>query len=498
MNRTKKVDFGRYLNRISDKKRAWAAHFCSPITAPQVLPVAAGLGLALGLAGMLMLVVMAAMVGTVSAATAQPDLRLLHVGPLAGITLLAQKRNELNAKRADLKRVFEEAGADRDFTKVKCLGDNMTTVAKVEKVRAMNSEIDDIAKEVEGLADMEQIASGLKGAEPDDAKAAGIHPDGDRTKAAPMVKSIGRLIIESPAFKNFSRAEGRGPGAEIEVELKTLFESAAGWSPESLRTGIVTDYPTRPAPHVVDFIPQIPTTQADVKYMEETTFTNNASETTPGSAAGEAALALTERSKSVQKIAVWIPVTEEQLEDVPMAEAYINGRLMLMAKQRLDSQVLVGTGVMPSGLTGTENVSGIQTQALGSDSLPDAIYKLFTSIRDDGFAEPSVLFIRPSKWQGVALLKTADGIYIWGHPSEAGPARIWGVPVVQTTACTSTKAVAGDYRTHSFLAMKAGLEVQISNSHDDFFAKGKLAIRARMRGAMIHLRPKAFGVVTGL
>jgi hypothetical protein len=35
---------------------------------------------------------------------------------------------------------------------------------------------------------------------------------------------------------------------------------------------------------------------------------------------------------------------------------------------------------------GTENVSGIQTQALGTDPIFDAAFKLFRKIRDNGFA----------------------------------------------------------------------------------------------------------------
>jgi HK97 family phage major capsid protein len=231
--------------------------------------------------------------------------------------------------------------------------------------------------------------------------------------------------------------------------------------------------------------------------MEETTFTNNAAEAAEGGTYGEAALVLTERSDEVEKIAVWLPVTDEQLEDEEGAAAYIDQRLGLMIRQRLDSQVILGNGTTPN-LKGTNAVSGIQTQALGADSIPDAVYKLFTSIESDGFANPSVLFIRPAHWQTVRLLKTADGQYIWGHPSMAGPEQIWGVPVVKTTVLTSTEAFAGDYTNYSNLYVKRGVDVQITNSHASDFINGKQAIRADLRVAMVHYRPKAFGEITGL
>jgi hypothetical protein len=48
------------------------------------------------------------------------------------------------------------------------------------------------------------------------------------------------------------------------------------------------------------------------------------------------------------------------------------------------------------------------------------------------------------------------------------------------------------------LAVRRGIDVQVSNSHSTFFAEGKLALRADVRCALIHYRPKAFAQVTGL
>jgi HK97 family phage major capsid protein len=168
-----------------------------------------------------------------------------------------------------------------------------------------------------------------------------------------------------------------------------------------------------------------------------------------------------------------------------------------MLRQRIDSQLLIGNGTAPN-LRGVENVTGIQSQALGADPIPDALYKCMRAIREDGFAEPSHVFIRPSVWEDVQLLRTADGVYIWGHPSMMGPRTIWGVPVRETTAVTATKAVIGDFVNFSEVAVRRGIDVQISNSHGSYFIEGKLAIRADVRLAVIFYRPKAFGVVTGL
>ena len=148
-------------------------------------------------------------------------------------------------------------------------------------------------------------------------------------------------------------------------------------------------------------------------------------------------------------------------------------------------------------------MTGIQTQALGVDPIPDALYKLFVAIGDDadasgGDGEPSVVFIRRAKWQTVRLMRTADGIYIWGSPSEVGPQRIWGVPVVLTNAVTASKAVTGDFTMHTSLYVRSGVDVQISNSHSTYFVEGKQAVRATLRVAFVTYRPAAMGTLTGL
>ena len=231
--------------------------------------------------------------------------------------------------------------------------------------------------------------------------------------------------------------------------------------------------------------------------MVESTFTNNAAEAAEAAQYGEAALALTETTSTVRKIAVFIPTTDEQLADVGQVSSYLDGRLSFMLQQRLDSQLLTGNGSAPN-LRGVLNTSGISTQAKGSDSTPDAIYKAITSVRTTGAADPDTVVMHPNDWQSIRLLQTSDGLYIWGNPADSGPERIWGLPVVQTTAETENTALVGAFRTFSQLFTRQGIQVQVSNSHSDFFIKGKLAIRADMRAALAVYRATAFCTVTGI
>jgi HK97 family phage major capsid protein len=307
------------------------------------------------------------------------------------------------------------------------------------------------------------------------------------------VKSLGDLFTESVAFKG--KRGSIGPEASLDIDVKALMTTAAGWTPETTRTGHLVDMAVRPI-QVIDLVPGNTTSQAAVVYMEETTFTNNAAETAEGSPYVESALGLTEKSSPVRKIATFLPVTDEQLEDVPQARGYINNRLPFMLRQRLDAQILVGDGTAPN-LRGFLNTVGIQTMAKGTDPTPDAFYKAMVQVQVTGRAMPNAIVMNPLDWQDVRLLRTADGIYIWGSPSDAGPARMWGLPIAQSDALTQNTGLVLD-TTFTELDTRRGIDVQVSNSHSTFFTEGKQAVRADTRVALVVYRPAAICSVTGI
>jgi len=401
---------------------------------------------------------------------------------------LIEKRQELEAKQKKLNDIFEEAKAGRkelDLSKVTSI--KGTTQEIVEEIRKMNEELDDLGKEVENLVFLEKASKANQ-----ERQELLNQKNGGPTLPSPgnEKKSFGRLFTESKAHKQ------KNVSKRLDIEVKTLFERTAGWSPESVRSGMVVDYATRPI-QVIDIIPQGSIGQDTFKFMEETTFTNNAAEKAEGAQYPEAALELTQRSQVVEKIPVFIPVTDEQLEDVIGIESYLDNRLIFMIRQRLDYQLLQGDGVTPN-LLGFLNKSGIQTQAKGSDPVPDAFYKAMTKIQVTGQAYPSAHIMHPNDWQDIRLLRTTDGIYIWGNPSEAGIERLWGLPVAKCQASTENTGLTGDFVDFSMFLTKRGVDVQVTNSHDDYFIKGKQCIRADMRGVLVIMRAAAFCTVTSI
>ena len=395
---------------------------------------------------------------------AGPDLDFKKVTEVAGTdTEKAAAFRAINDECATLQKVVDE---ERANISAKEAYEKRNLIARVPQPSASSAEVKAGKKEPLSLAD-----SILK--------TAGIDPEEQGRVDKVLKEHYWNKDIEVP----------------LDVNLKTLMDTTA-WVPETLRTGRLIDKAARPI-QVTDLIPAGQTGQSSVVYMEETTLTENAAEIAEAGTYGENAYALTERSETVRKVAAWLPVTDEQLEDVPQVRGYINNRLPMSLRRRLDGQIINGSGVAPY-LTGILNKASIQTFSRASVSgykPVDALYRAMRLVRVTGRANPSGIVINPVDFETIRLMKTNDGAYVWGHPSEAGPERIWGLPIAQSDIIAEGHSIVGDF-SFSELAERRGIVVKITDSHSTYFIEGKQAIRADMRVAFIIYRAAAFVDVT--
>jgi HK97 family phage major capsid protein len=402
---------------------------------------------------------------------------------------LKELEEKLNAKRAEL---FEFLGKFKD-------SDGNFKAMSVEErteARKRNDELTEIGKEYEAARELHDIEQSAKGHQPAPTGRVPMATSGS-VPMSHVQKSLGDLTVESDAFKMWVAEGCRGHKA-IElpgITFKTTMSTSAGFSAPNDRTDVVI-YSAQRMPVVADLIPQTNVSLSVIKYMEETTFTNNAATVAENAQKPESASAFTERSVLVEKIATTLPVTDEQLMDVPSIRAVIDNRLGLQVLQEEEDQLLTGDGSTPN-LQGFLTKSGVQTQAKSSDTVPDAIYKGITLIRHTGRANPSGVVMHPNDWQDVRLLKDSNGNYIWGSPAEAGIERIWGLPVIVTTAETENTALLGDFRAYSHISRRMGLTIDVGYVGDDFRYNRK-TVRAEERLALEIYRAAAFCKVTGI
>ena len=171
---------------------------------------------------------------------------------------IAELRTELTAKRKALKAIFDESGEGWDLSKVKSVEGGVEGVAAEIKRRQV--EINDLKDKLDSAVDIAKIAKQNAEAITDASTAVEPppHPTGEGTKGAKGqvgTKSLGKLFVESKAFKEL--VGGQGPSALLNFDseqLKTLFQTAVGWPPESVREGRVELSAQQP-PIAIDFFP---------------------------------------------------------------------------------------------------------------------------------------------------------------------------------------------------------------------------------------------------
>lgn len=428
---------------------------------------------------------------------------------------LTEVREALLAKQKQMNSIVKAASTpegDYDFSKITDHGfGERDSKGRVELFQSMHSEMKALKDQADTLASVENAAKGIDELGRELERADGVktssqrvHSGGEQTAQ----KSLGELFTESEGFKAYS--SGMAQSQEVDIDLakqlgggnintgiKTIMTTSAGWAPQNIRTGRVVDYATTP----IDFLDAVPvesTDQAAVVYMEETTYTSGAAETTEGSSYAAGALALTERTSTVRKIAMYLPVTDEQLEDIAQVQSYINNRLPLMVRQRLNLQALKGNGTPPN-LQGIQTASGVQTYALSAEPVFDAVVRGMDKVINTGQAIPDAFVPNASDWLlKFRLARTPDGIYILGNPNDPGAATtLWGMHVAPTQQQTVGTALVGAFGMYSGLAIKRNLTMSIGYVNDDFI-KGQKSIRCDMRCSVQTYRPAAFCTVTGL
>lgn len=363
---------------------------------------------------------------------------------------------------------------------------------KIEEGQALNAELKSLHTEYKKLQQIEDERQALTEAVERGAKRIGF-------SSGEEMKSFGEKLYDTSEFKNNALSKGRveiaGSAKDYLLGMKTTMSTSAGFSNPDNRLPDVVPYAAR-TPIIQSIIPSIDVDVDVVKYMEKTTQTNNAAETTEGSALGENAYVWTQRTQAIETIGAFIPVTEQQMQVKELMLSVINDDLRLDLLRREEYQILNGDGVTPN-ILGIYAKPGILTQAKGGDPTPTAAFYLLTKLRHTGFVNPDAFIFHPNDWQSVRMLQSSTGEYIWGSPSDAGVDRLWGLPVIVSTAATEGTAVAGDFGGYARIYRRQNIVIEWGYNSDDF-SKYKRTVRATERMCLVIRRAGAFGTLTGI
>lgn len=382
---------------------------------------------------------------------------------------MKKAHNELDGRVSKMHEELKAAGVDA--TTKSAFQDSVQKVDKVEKsVEKLTEELTDLAR-----------------------KSANLLGGGGQQR-----KSLGQLAGESDVCKTY-----RGGTAEIITMNAPLFGKAAVTSSaasagafiEPDRRGLLVD-PAIPLT-VRDLFMAVSISTNAVEWVQEKLFTNNAGpQNGEGSAKNESGITFEKKSSSVETIAHWIPISRQVLADVPQLQGLIDGRMREGLKIKEDEDLLFGDGLNGHllGLVpqATDySAAGLPAPAAGGPATTMLDHLRWSHLQVAKALYPATFSVLSLEdWATIQLLKTNDGAYIFGTPTDGAAPRVWGKRVVESYGLPTGQFLSGS----GFAATiydREEVTVRVAEQHADFFIKNMVALLVEERLAFTVERPKA-------
>jgi len=346
------------------------------------------------------------------------------------------------------------------------------------------------------------------------------HPTADANVPPP---SPSRQVIESADYKRLADSgifRNNSNQFELAVPLKgglmSFAQKALVWSGTAVGGSLVQNdvLPGVKVPillrqlNLLDLIPTTRTTSDSIEYVTESAFTNAAAPVPEASATTgtsgtkpESTITYTTVLAPVRTIAHWVPVTNRMLADAPALQGLIEARLLQGLDLVLESQIISGDGT-GENMLGILNASGINTQAKGTDSGVDAIFKGMLQVQVTGLSNPTAVVLNPIDFGNVRLARENSatgtlGGYLMGPPSQSGPLTLWGRPVTTSLGLVAGTALTGDFAMGCMLFDREEAQIRVGWI-DQQFIRNMRTLLAELRAAFAVFRGPAFSKITGL
>lgn len=388
--------------------------------------------------------------------------------------------------------------------------------AKAFEAEALQKEIDK-AERIASLAAKGREIEETFLPERKDSKAEQKDVTGLGADGTPIVgyMSVGDMFVNSPEYKRYldsgmSRGQVFSPVAfkglhdkyvaitQKMVEQKAVPTTGAGViAPDRVPLVVQTTADARTTLRDVLNISQ--TNGASVEYLIEDTYTEVAAPVAQSAAKPEATMGLTVGTAPVRTLAVHMPVTEQQLQDIPQIRNLIDNRLDYDLRRLEEKQFMYGSGAGENltGILPLASVPLITRTAPASTQNADRIRIGVTDVLVAGY-EPNAVVLHPYDWEAIVLLKASDTNYLWTIVTDpaTGNSRIWGLRVVETVAMKNPANLqryflVGDFRRGATVWDRQQSTIEVGWINDQF-TKNLRTIRAEERLAFGVHAPKAF------
>lgn len=314
------------------------------------------------------------------------------------------------------------------------------------------------------------------------------------------VNSLGQLVLASDQFKNFKGGQSAKMSVEVQANTITGQEGSPARNSDTL-------VPAQRLPGIIpgafrklrlrDVLPSGQTASNAIEFTRELSFTNNAAETGEGDTKPQSAITFELKNSPVRTIAHWIKASKQILEDAPMLQGHIDGRLSYGVEYRIDSQILNGNGSGQNldGLLKNANYTSFSPTA--GDTALDSLNRMIEAIALGDY-EATAIILNPRDWHAIERLKDTTDRYLIGNPTGIIQPILWGLPVIVTNAMPTGKAHVSDINLLGQYFERSGTVVEMFEQDDTNVQKNLLTIRAEARGALAVYLPAVsrYGALT--
>lgn len=208
----------------------------------------------------------------------------------------------------------------------------------------------------------------------------------------------------------------------------------------------------------------------------------------------------TTATDTLKKIAGFIKLSDEMMEDLAFVVSEINGRLLYELARFEEAQLLSGDGA-GSNVLGLLNRPGLQTEAHGTaasgDTVADTLFRAMTKVSTGSGLDADGIVINPLDYQTLRLARDGNqqyygGGYFQGQYGNGGVQEnppIWGLRTVVSPAVAQGTALVGAFAQAATVYRKGGVRVESTNSHASDFTSNLVTTRAEERIALAVRRP---------
>lgn len=208
----------------------------------------------------------------------------------------------------------------------------------------------------------------------------------------------------------------------------------------------------------------------------------------------------TQKTDALKKIAGFITLTDEFLEDVEFLKSEIDTRLLYELAYIQEQQLLNGNGT-GQNILGVLNRSGLQTEAsAGPADNFDAVFRAMTKVETNAQLPVDGLVIHPNDYQRFRLTKDGNQQYYGGGPFAGQYANdglvlqppLWAQKTVVTPAIAEGTVAVGSWKLAATAYRKGGVRVESATQHASNFTDNLVTIRAEVRRALAVRKPLGF------